>query len=79
MDQIGRAVVEQLIAEGRAAQESDQSWLAWTKRTASYLGWKDDSRSAALEGGLGTRMGTDEWGSLMLVRLELAFRAQGWS
>ncbi|GAA6001062.1 hypothetical protein JCM10207_007395 [Rhodosporidiobolus poonsookiae] len=69
LDQVGRSVVDRLIAEGKAAEAGAQRWSAWTKSVgAKYLGLGKgkEGENEALEGGLGRRLKIDEWGSLML-------------
>ncbi|BGP14017.1 hypothetical protein JCM10213v2_001955 [Rhodosporidiobolus nylandii] len=73
LDRIGRSVVDRLVDEGKAAEEGAKSWRTWTKSVgAGYLGFAQQ-QDEALEGGLGSRLKVDEWGSLMLVRSALFF------
>ncbi|GAA6027093.1 hypothetical protein JCM8097_006106 [Rhodosporidiobolus ruineniae] len=67
LDQVGRSVVDRLVDEGRAAEKGAKTWKAWTKSVgAKYLGFAKEGENEALEGGLGSRLKVDEWGSLML-------------
>ncbi|GAA5842728.1 hypothetical protein JCM11251_002334 [Rhodosporidiobolus azoricus] len=76
LDQVGRSVVDRLVAEGRAAEEGSKSWKAWTKSVgAKYLGFGrgEEGENEALEGRLGSRLKIDEWGSLMLTLIRPLF------
>ncbi|GAA5896754.1 hypothetical protein JCM6882_005027 [Rhodosporidiobolus microsporus] len=69
LDQVGRSVVDRLVDEGKAAEKGMHSWKTWTKSVgAKYLGFGsgEEGENEALEGGLGSRLRVDEWGSLML-------------
>ena len=71
LDQIGRSVVERLVAESEAALDGAQEWKAWLVRIAtSHFGkiWHKESVAEAKAEGLSGRLRIDEWGALMLVR-----------
>lgn len=73
VDQIGRAVVEQLIYEGRAAEAGDSSWLAWSramKRRLRISSAMPDEKTI-LKDGLGSRLKLDRWADMMLVSARL--------
>lgn len=68
LDQIGRAVVDKLVAEGKAAESGPESWRAWSVKLKNKLGLKKgkQSESEAYAGGLGQRLMVDDWASLMM-------------
>ncbi|KAL8278425.1 hypothetical protein RQP46_009115 [Phenoliferia psychrophenolica] len=68
LDQIGRSVVERLVAEGEAAAAGALQWKAWLKRTSSRVGrkWSGAPEAEIISEDLSDRLRIDEWGALML-------------
>lgn len=72
VDQIGRAVVKSLIAEGHAALMGASTWKAWGRKASHYAskyvtGLHREPENEVLQAGLGSRLHMDEWGAMMLV------------
>lgn len=65
IDQIGRAVVHDLVRSGRAADAGPAAWLSLISGDASESEGETE-REEAVRRGLGSRLEVDRWGSLML-------------
>ncbi|KDE08076.1 hypothetical protein MVLG_01776 [Microbotryum lychnidis-dioicae p1A1 Lamole] len=80
VDQIGRSVVQQLIAEGRAAVAGSQTWTSWIAMLKNSISGtepdiiaseeiklgSEEEQKEAFRMGYAHRLKIDEWGALMI-------------